>query len=56
MLKSANTPGIHNYSFTDPDIVDLGTEIVYYRLKQRDANNRYTYSNSYYVSIIADNT
>ena len=35
---------VHNYSFTDPDIYSLGTEIVYYRLKQTDIDGHYTYS------------
>jgi hypothetical protein len=48
---AANTPDIHNYSFTDPNIVDLGARIVYYRLKQRDADSRYTYSKVVTLSI-----
>ena len=43
-ITAANTPGTHQYHFTDPGIVNLNTEIVYYRLKQTDADNRYTYS------------
>lgn len=51
IIISANTHGIHNYSFTDPNIVNLGTDIVYYRLKQRDEDSRYTYSRVVSISI-----
>ena len=48
---SANSPGIHNYSFTDPNIVTTGADIVYYRLKQIDVDGRYTYSKVVTISI-----
>jgi hypothetical protein len=41
---AANSPGVHNYNFTDPNITSLETAIVYYRLKQIDADGSYTYS------------
>ncbi len=41
---SANSPGIHDYTFTDPNIVAAGAELINYRLKQIDADNHYTYS------------
>ena len=50
-VRSANAPGIHNYSFTDPNIRALGSDIIYYRLKQRDADSRYTYSKVVTLSI-----
>ncbi|MGZ8517444.1 MAG: ELWxxDGT repeat protein [Chitinophagaceae bacterium] len=50
-VKSANTPGVHSYSFTDLNVVDLGTDIVYYRLKQRDVDSRSTYSKVVTLSI-----
>jgi trimeric autotransporter adhesin len=43
-VKSANTPGIHNYSFTDADITQLASEVINYRLKQTDIDGRFTYS------------
>ena len=43
-VTSANTPGVHNYAFTDDNINSLGTDIVYYRLKQIDIDGHYTYS------------
>ena len=43
-VNSANTPGVHNYAYTDADINSLGTDIVYYRLKQIDIDGHYTYS------------
>ena len=48
---SVNTPGNHQYSFTDPNIADLGNDVFYYRLKQRDADSRYTYSKIVTLSI-----
>ena len=50
-VNAANIPGIHNYTFTDANITDLGTDIVYYRLKQRDIDGRYTYSKVISISI-----
>jgi ELWxxDGT repeat protein len=43
-VKSANTPGIHNYVLTDANIAALGTEVINYRLKQKDIDGRFTYS------------
>ncbi len=50
-VSSANTPGIHNYSFADPAITSLGAEVVYYRLKQIDIDKRFTYSQIVTLSI-----
>jgi hypothetical protein len=41
---SNNAPGINNYAFTDPGVTSLGTQMVYYRLKQKDIDDRFTYS------------
>ena len=43
-MLAANSAGINNYSFTDPDIVSLGVSIVYYRLKQVDLDGKFVYS------------
>jgi trimeric autotransporter adhesin len=43
-IKSANTPGIHHYSFTDVDISQLVSDVIHYRLKQTDIDGRLTYS------------
>jgi len=50
---SANAPGIHNYSFADRNIIDLGVGMVYYRLKQIDIGNRYSYSKVITIAIVA---
>jgi ELWxxDGT repeat protein len=50
-VHSINTPGNHSYSFIDPNIVDAGNDIFYYRLKQRDADSRYTYSKVVTISV-----
>lgn len=43
-VTAVNAVGIHHYNFTDPNIVVFETAIVYYRLKQIDADGSYTYS------------
>jgi trimeric autotransporter adhesin len=43
-VASANTAGIHQYSFTDANVISLDAAIVYYRLKQKDIDGRFTYS------------
>lgn len=46
-LGSANTPGTHHYTFTDPTPV---SGINYYRLQQVDLDGRYTHSKT--VSMV----
>jgi uncharacterized delta-60 repeat protein len=43
-VGSYNSPGIHQYNFTDPAIVTLNATVVYYRLKQIDIDGHSTYS------------
>jgi hypothetical protein len=43
-VKSANTPGLHNYSFRDANITKQASDVIHYRLKQRDIDGRFTYS------------
>lgn len=43
-VVSANTPGAHQYMFNDPGVTSLGTEIIYYRLKQVDMDGAFAYS------------
>ncbi|MGZ8511502.1 MAG: T9SS type A sorting domain-containing protein, partial [Chitinophagaceae bacterium] len=43
-VTAVNAAGIHHYNFTDPNIAVFETTIVYYRLKQIDADGSYTYS------------
>jgi ELWxxDGT repeat protein len=43
-IKAANESGIHSYNYTDANIKSLGSSIVYYRLRQMDADNKSTYS------------
>lgn len=38
------TSGVRNYQFTDPNITFPGAAIIYYRIKQRDEDGRFTYS------------
>lgn len=44
VVVAANTTGLHSYNLTDPNITSLETVIVYYRLKQVDMGEKYTYS------------
>ena len=50
-VSAANSPGVHYYDFTDVNIVSLGANNIYYRLKQTDIDGRYTYSNIVVLSI-----
>jgi hypothetical protein len=43
-VAAFNTAGVHQYNFTDPNIVSLNVAVVYYRLKQLDMDGRTTYS------------
>jgi len=44
--RIASIPGgdNHNYTFTDPDITDLGAEMIYYRLRQLDKSGHHIFS------------
>ncbi|MEO5563781.1 MAG: ELWxxDGT repeat protein [Chitinophagaceae bacterium] len=48
---AANTSGIHTYKFKDIDVISLGSQLVYYRLKQVDMNGKSTYSRIVALSI-----
>lgn len=52
-VTSANAPGIHNYSFTDNNIVALGADIIYYRLHQKDIGGRSSQSKVITLAIPA---
>ena len=43
-VAAINQTGIHKYNYTDKNIISLGVPVVYYRLKQIDLDNRFTYS------------
>jgi hypothetical protein len=43
-VPAANAPGDHQYRFTDDNIASLAVPVVYYRLKQNDIDDRFTYS------------
>jgi hypothetical protein len=43
-VAALNTPGAHQYNFTDRNIDLPGAAVVYYRLKQKDIDSRFTYS------------
>jgi hypothetical protein len=49
-VAAFNQPGIHNYNYTD-NIAALAVPIVYYRLKQKDIDGRFTYSGIVVLSI-----
>jgi ELWxxDGT repeat protein len=49
-----NSPGVHQYYYTDYNIVSLGSPVVYYRLKQKDMDGRATYSRI--VALSVDNS
>lgn len=39
-----NQPGVHTYNYKDEKISGLGSPVIYYRLKQIDADGRFVYS------------
>jgi uncharacterized repeat protein (TIGR03803 family) len=41
---ATKTSGVHFYNYTDKKITSLGVPLLYYRLKQKDNNGRFTYS------------
>lgn len=43
-VNAANENGVHYYNYTDANIKSLGTSIIYYRLRQVDADSKSTYS------------
>jgi ELWxxDGT repeat protein len=43
-VNAANASGVHNYDYTDANLKSLGSSIIYYRLRQVDADNKFTYS------------
>jgi ELWxxDGT repeat protein len=43
-VNAANESGIHYYNYIDGNIKSLGTSIIYYRLRQVDADSKSTYS------------
>ncbi|MET3883767.1 hypothetical protein ABIE54_002656 [Chitinophagaceae bacterium OAS944] len=43
-VVAANKTGVHQYSFTDKSVNQLGVSTIYYRLKQVDADGKSTYS------------
>ena len=50
-VNAFNQPGIHQYSYTDNNIVTLGVPVIYYRLKQKDKDGRFTWSRIVALSI-----
>jgi hypothetical protein len=46
-----NQAGTHNYRFTDPRVTDLGVNRLYYRIRERDLDGRFTYSKEAVVNI-----
>lgn len=52
-IKAYNTAGTHFYNFTDPSVNLLPASVIYYRLKQLDINDRYSYSRITAFSLAA---
>jgi uncharacterized repeat protein (TIGR03803 family) len=51
-IIAANTSGVHFYNYTDKKITSLGVPLLYYRLKQKDNDGRFTYSRI--ISLVID--
>lgn len=50
-ISALNTEGTHNYTFTDKNVGDAATGIIYYRLRQKDKDGGYTYSKIIAITI-----
>jgi N-acetylneuraminic acid mutarotase len=50
-IVASNQPGFHNYDYADDNVTALGVPVVYYRLKQKDTDGRFTYSRIVALSI-----
>ncbi|MBL0307320.1 MAG: T9SS type A sorting domain-containing protein [Chitinophagaceae bacterium] len=50
-VLAANVTGIHHYHYKDDNVTALGVSKVYYRLKQKDIDERYSYSGIVVLSI-----
>ena len=51
IIASGNTNNRTDYSYTDPDVVSLGAEKLYYKLKMVDKDGKFTYSNVIVITI-----
>ena len=51
---NGNRNGINNYNFTDRGIINLGVNIIYYRIREVDIDGRGMYSRT--IAIRLDNT
>ncbi|MFA6059302.1 MAG: T9SS type A sorting domain-containing protein [Taibaiella sp.] len=54
-VSSANRPGINYYTFTDRNVSALHINEIYYRLKQKDMDSRYKYSQVVRLSLSGKN-
>ncbi len=43
-ISAANRAGLYNYNFTDYNITSLNVPVIYYRLRQRGIDGKYSYS------------
>ena len=50
-VAPSNTPGIHSYNFTDPDVIALNVSPLYYRIKLVRSNGPAIYSNIITIDI-----
>lgn len=50
-VSANNTSGIHEYTFDDEKVTMLSTHNLYYRLKQKDLDGRYKYSNTISINL-----
>lgn len=50
-IYAVNQLGIHQYNYTDKNIVSLGVPVIYYRLKQKDLDGKFSYSDIVALNI-----
>lgn len=49
-VKAANNTGMHQYIYSDKDVSALGSPVVFYRLKQKDIDGHFSYSDVIKIS------
>ena len=55
-VSAVNNSGVHSYAFTDPGIHRLGTNVIYYRLRQKNLSGGYSFSRIIALAVDGKNT
>ena len=50
-VAATNLPGVHQYNYTDDNVILFGVPVVYYRIKQKEIGGRFAYSQIVPITI-----